>query len=207
MFIAGTGTDIGKTQVVGMLARRAQASGLRVITQKWVQTGVRPGDKTDLDAHDAWFGAQAPDLMPWRLPYRFEPAVSVHLAAQLAQTPIDWEVIKSAYFELKKRFDLVIVEGAGGAFSPVSAQLSSPLMTELAQSLGLPIWVVVPNEVGGIHAGVATLAALNARGVCVAGVILNQRLPDVDPLVLADNAAYFQQNYPGLSVDCFPFRG
>ena len=48
VFITGTDTGVGKTVVTGLLGRYLLDKGLRVITQKWIQTGDGPAD---IDVH------------------------------------------------------------------------------------------------------------------------------------------------------------
>ena len=50
IFITGTDTGVGKTIIAGLLGRFFINGGYKVITQKWIQTGV---DKfpADIDVH------------------------------------------------------------------------------------------------------------------------------------------------------------
>jgi len=78
VFVTGTGTGVGKTVVCGLLAGFLQARGMRVATQKWVETGVGEGP-TDLDVHRRLMGLPGPvpdALLPDRRPYRFSLSAS-----------------------------------------------------------------------------------------------------------------------------------
>ncbi len=65
IFITGTGTDVGKTYVTGLLLRALRARGVNALSVKPVQTGCTPGDV-------------APDLAEhWRLAgWTPEPALA-----------------------------------------------------------------------------------------------------------------------------------
>lgn len=59
LFVSGIDTGVGKTYATGVLLREMREKGLRVISQKPVQTGCE-GRSEDLDVHDAL----APILIP-----------------------------------------------------------------------------------------------------------------------------------------------
>ncbi len=63
----------------------------------------------------------------------------------------------------------VVVEGAGGALSPLNDEAS---MADLAVRLGLPAVVVVRDRLGAIGHALMTLEVLRARGVEVLGVVM-----------------------------------
>jgi malonyl-CoA O-methyltransferase len=63
----------------------------------------------------------------------------------------------------------IVVEGAGGVMVPLNGQ---SLMLDLMGRLGLPVVVVAGTGLGTINHTLLSLAALRARGVAVAGVVL-----------------------------------
>src|SRR3954454_5093862 len=92
VFVTGTGTEVGKTVVAAAIARTAHASGARVAVFKPAVSGL---DEYPLRP-EAWeFAPELPDHVLLRLasgsaqgddqiaPYRYGPAVSPHLAAEL----------------------------------------------------------------------------------------------------------------------------
>jgi dethiobiotin synthetase len=194
LFITGTGTDVGKTYITGLLAQEFQKPSHSIITQKWIQTGCTSAE--DLAIHDQFIGPQDPQLLPLRCPYLFPEPFSPHLVAQIHQKPIDPEHIKQCYITLSKQFDSVIIEGAGGALVPYAP---NRFMIDIAIKLNLPIAIVTVNQVGALHATFSTIDALLNRNATIWGTILNQISPEVDPRVIKDNRDQIH-GYRGIPV-------
>ena len=189
VFVTGTGTGIGKTVVCGLLAGFLRARGMRVTTQKWVETGVTDGP-SDIDVHRRLMGdpgvATEPPLAD-RCPYRFSLPASPHLAAALERRRVDPAVIEAAYRRLEEAHDAVLVEGAGGFLVPLSEEL---LTGDLVARIGLPVLVVAGNRLGCVNDVLLTVEAVRRRGIPLLGLVFN-RLPGegdgTPPEVLADN--------------------
>jgi dethiobiotin synthetase len=173
VFITGTDTGVGKTVVCGLLAGFLRGWGIRVATQKWVQTGTR-GEPTDLAVHRRFMGLpeEPPDAELQDLcPYRFSFPASPHLAAALEGKVIEAHVIEAAYRRLAASHEIVLVEGAGGFLVPLADGL---LAGDLVARLGLTVLVVVGNRLGCINHALLTVEAIRGRGVPVAGLVFNR---------------------------------
>jgi dethiobiotin synthetase len=189
VFVTGTGTGIGKTVVCGLLAGFLRAMGMRVTTQKWVETGVTDGP-SDIDVHRRLMGDTGSAAEPSpadRCPYRFSLPASPHLAAARGKRRVDPAVIEAAYRRLAETHDAVLVEGAGGFLVPLSEEL---LTGDLVARIGLPVLVVAGNRLGCVNEVLLTVEAVHRRGIPLLGLVFN-RLPgegDGTPgEVLADN--------------------
>jgi dethiobiotin synthetase len=189
VFITGTGTDVGKTVVCGLLAGFLRARGMRVTTQKWAETGVTDGP-SDLDVHRRLMGApgSTPEPPPVdRSPYRFSLPASPHLAAAREGRRVDPAVIESAYLRLAESHDVVLVEGAGGFLVPLSEDL---LTGDLVARIGLLLIMVVGNRLGCVNDALLTVEAARRRGVTLLGIVFNRFPGEGDGTaadVLADN--------------------
>ena len=175
VFVTGTGTCIGKTVVCGLLAGFLRAQGMRVTTQKWVETGVTDGP-SDIDVHRRLMGGPDSTAEPPpadRCPYRFSLPASPHLAAAREKRRVDPAVIEAAYRRLAETHDAVLVEGAGGFLVPLSEEL---LTGDLVARVGLPVLVVVGNRLGCVNDVLLTVEAVRRRGVPLLGLVFN-RLP------------------------------
>ena len=175
VFVTGTGTGVGKTVVCGLLAGFLRARGMRVTTQKWVETGVT-GGPSDIDVHRRLMGDPGPAPEPQaadRRPYRFSLPASPHLAAACEGRRVDPAVIEAAYRRLAEANDAVVIEGAGGFLVPLSEEL---LTGDLVARVGLPVLVVVPNRLGCVNDALLTAEAVRRRGVPLHGFVFN-RLP------------------------------
>ena len=172
-FITGTDTGVGKTLVSVALTRAFVAAGKRAAVMKPVAAGTvktAEGEFSD-DALEllAASNVQSPyeDVNPWLL----RAAASPHLAARAEGVSIRQDRIASAYARLAAASDVVVVEGAGGWFAPIS---SVETMADVAQTLALPVILVVGIRLGCLNHALLTREAMRARGVRFAGWIANK---------------------------------
>ncbi len=151
LFVAGTGTGVGKTVVSAALALRFP----HLSYWKPVQTGIEQDD----DAAEVRRLAGCHTAEGIRLPRPLSP----HLAARLAGV-----VIRIAELQIPAGGPW-IVEGAGGVLVPLN---ETELMIDLMCALALPVLVVGLSSLGTINHTLLTLEALRTRELCVAGVVL-----------------------------------
>ncbi len=129
----GTGTDVGKTYVTCQLAKMLVGlpASLRVLAVKPIETGVR--NLADTDA--AKLGEVSLPRLPPDHAYKFESPISPHRAARLGGTRIDIEYLVQWISEreasdthnrtiagtqaVERCSDYILIETAGGVFSPV----------------------------------------------------------------------------------------
>ncbi|MDD5584346.1 MAG: dethiobiotin synthase [Candidatus Omnitrophica bacterium] len=185
IFIAGTGTGVGKTVITGLLARYAKEKNYRAITQKWVQTGTL--HTQDFDRHLKLMNVQKGEVkkyVPAAVCYRFKHASSPHLAAALAKKQVSSALIVRSFNSLAKKFDMVIVEGVGGALVPLNRK---NLVIDIVKKLKLPVVVVAQNSLGAINHTLLTIEALRARKIKILGIIFNNTDNNVDAQVAGDN--------------------
>ena len=173
IFVTGPDTGVGKTLVCGLLAGFLRYRGVRVVTQKWVQTGCA-GEPEDLAAH--WrlsglsglpAGVRITDLCP----YRFRLPASPRLAAAQEGLRVEPSVIEASFRRLAVRHDLVVVEGTGGFLVPLAERLQAG---DLVARIGLPVLVVVENRLGCVNLALLTVEAVRRRGVPLLGFIFNR---------------------------------
>ncbi|MFN5869565.1 MAG: dethiobiotin synthase, partial [Akkermansiaceae bacterium] len=86
------------------------------------------------------------------------------------------EIIAS-YQTISDKYDPVIVEGAGGWEVPITENY---FVSDLAKDLNLPVILVAANRLGAINHILLTLAAIEAKGLKCAGIILNQLEDEMD---------------------------
>jgi len=104
-------------------------------------------------------------------PYRYAPAVAPAVAAELAERPIDVDHILRCMKQLADEADIIIVEGAGGLFVPLS---TDELILDLIQRSGCVSLVVGRSALGTINHCLLTVHALRQRKLPIAGVVLNR---------------------------------
>ena len=125
LFVSGTSTGVGKTIVAGALARDLLRRGIHVGVAKPVATGAtrdRLGNKISRDAILLMKAAGRPmSEYPDVNPILFDPPISPHLAARLAPRPIQLKNVRAHLHNMEKRFEVLLVEGVGGAATPLTA--------------------------------------------------------------------------------------
>ncbi|MCQ9208664.1 MAG: dethiobiotin synthase [Omnitrophica bacterium] len=186
IFITGTDTGVGKSVVCGLLGRYLKERGYGVITQKWIQTGSLKFS-SDIRLHLRLMNTGTKEIksyLPYISPYTFKFSASPHLAAGLEKKRIKPARIKRAFRFLSRRFNLVLVEGAGGVLVPFA---KDKLIIDIASSLKLPALVVCSNKLGAINHTLLTVEALRARKIPLIGIIFNNQASGTNKIILDDN--------------------
>ncbi len=176
-FISGTDTGVGKTLVTGSIARALVQSGKKVGVLKPCETGCRiQGD--GLVPADAVF---LQDMSGCRedidtvCPYKMQHPLAPWVAATLENVEISVARIASICREMLERYDVVLVEGAGGLMVPITENM---LTLDVIKLLNLPLIIVARLSLGTINHTLLSVKQAQSSGIKVAGIILNQLLPD-----------------------------
>jgi dethiobiotin synthase len=186
IFIAGTGTDVGKTVVTAGVLRWLREHSPAAIVMKPVQTGCEVGEDGRMIAPDIDFVLRAANVavdqetLSHLSPYLFGPACSPHLAARMAGQRIDTDKILASARWLASRHQRLVVESAGGVAVPLN---ESQTMLDLAWEMRMPVLLVGHSGLGTINHVLLSLEAIRRRGCSVLGVILN----DIAPVSAADS--------------------
>lgn len=172
-FITGTDTEIGKTYASCALLAAADQQGLRAVALKPVAAG------TDSDGHNddvVRLMAASNVVLPERTvnPWLLKEPLSPHIAARLAGVEITAATIIETFHLADERTDLLLVEGVGGLYAPLSDTLSQP---DLIRQLDIPVILVVGLRLGCLNHALLTADAIKHEGLQFAGWIGNQ----VDP--------------------------
>ncbi len=173
IFITGTDTGVGKTRIATALLRAFARRGLRAVGMKPIAAGCERVDgalvNADVTALTAASTVSAlDDLIN---PYRFQPAIAPHLAAELAGVTISLQRIRDAYVALAARADRVVVEGTGGFLVPLNERED---FGDLARLLELPVLLVVGIRLGCLNHALLTAEAVQRRGLQFAGWMANR---------------------------------
>jgi dethiobiotin synthetase len=179
LFVTGTDTEVGKTVVAAALAAALRDDGVDVGAFKPVVTGT--DEPTDGKPRDHELLAQCAGTEPREVaPYTFGPAVSPHLAAELAETTIDPKHLVEVAHRNAAGGRTLIAEGVGGFLVPLT--LDGYLIRDLAQELELPVVVVARPGLGTINHTMLTIEAIRTAGLTVAGVVITPWPGDPTPM-------------------------
>lgn len=194
-FVVGTDTGVGKTYIASRLVRHFAADGVRVVGMKPVASGCDIGtygnwesQLVNEDMAALYAASNVKADLDFINPYRFQPAIAPHIAAEQAGVTIDTEVIRQRYQTLQGMADVVIVEGAGGFFVPLN---DTETIADLAVKLDLPVILVVGMRLGCINHALLTVEAIQARGLTLAGWVANRI--DAEMPVFEENLSSLRQ--------------
>ncbi len=168
LFLCGTDTDVGKTAVAEAILRELTSRGVAVGVCKPVASGVAADGG---DPRRLWEAAGCPGEHADVCPQAFRAAAAPVRAAAAEGREIDDALLVSAVDAWRERSDCVIVEGAGGLYSPLSPQL---LNADLARQLGLPLVVCDDARLGAIGRTLAVVTAARSQGLTIAAVVLSE---------------------------------
>lgn len=194
LFVTGTDTGAGKSVVAAAICAGLAARGERVAAFKPVVTGTdEPTGEwpPDHELLAAATGQRPEDVAP----LRFGPAVSPHLAAELAGTAIDRAELLASARRAREWADVLVCEGVGGLMVPFSSAYS---VRDLASDLGFGLVVAARPGLGTINHTLLTVEAARAAGLEVRGVVMTP-WPD-DPDVLTASNRETVQELSGVAV-------
>ena len=176
LFVTGTGTDIGKTYVTGLIVKCLRDAGFAAGYYKAALSGAEVAADGTLLPGDALHVARVAELdaADVTVSYVYRDAVSPHLAAQIEHRPMDFAKAAQDYRRAKERTDYLTVEGSGGIICPLRWDGDEHVvLDDLAVRLGLAALVVADAGLGTINAAVLTAEHLRARGIPLRGFIFN----------------------------------
>ena len=189
LFVAGAGTDVGKTFVTAGLIRALRARGIRTEALKPVVSGFDPADWSASDPAQLLEAlGQALSLVALEAmsPWRYAAPLAPDLAARMEGRSVDFAAVTArCRARIATAGDaMLVIEGVGGVMSPLSDDRTG---LDLMTALGTPAVLVGGSYLGGISHTLTALAVLRDRGVDVAAIVLSDSGKDA-PL-LGETAA------------------
>lgn len=211
IFVTGTDTDVGKTYVAAKIVREHVVDGKTVGIYKPVASGCRQADdqwvaddelaaEGGLIADDAvrlWEAAGRPRTIDDVCPQRFAAPLAPNLAAIAEGKNVDRsQLITGA--QAWDSFDCLVIEGAGGLFSPIADDM---LNIDLIDALQPDeIVLVAADRIGVAHQVLVCLAAAQSRGIVIDRVILN-RVDAIEDESIHTNDQLLKQFAPHTTIE------
>lgn len=198
-FVSGIDTDAGKTYCTAWLAKQLNGKGIRTITQKFIQTG-NSGRSEDIELHRSIMGCgMLPEDMDFTTaPEIFSYPASPLLASKIDKRPVDFEKINNATKRLADKYDVVLVEGAGGLMVPLTENMLT--IDFIAQS-GYPLVFVTSGRLGSVNHTLLGLEAVAARNINLYMVMYNLYPANPDTTISDDTRCYLRSylgtRFPG----------
>lgn len=192
-FVTATNTDHGKTLVTAGIVKYLRSISCDAVPMKPVQTGAtQSADK--LLAPDLEYSLKTINLTPdesekdLMCPYKYLPACSPHLAAEMAGERIEITEIYSAYKELSQKHKVVVVEGSGGILVPINKKQTN---LDLIKLLDIPVLLVAHTGLGTINNTLLSIECLKSNNISIGGIIFNSTAP------IAQESEFIHKDNPG----------
>lgn len=176
LFVTGTGTDVGKTYVTGLIVKKLKDAGLSAGYYKAAMSGNDRDALGELIPGDAkWVKDISGITQPLSetCPYIYENAVSPHLASRMEGNPVKMEVVKENYQKVITKYDYVTVEGSGGILCPISFDEEKIWLEDVIGELGLETILIADAGLGTINSVVLTWEYMKNKKITVKGIIFN----------------------------------
>jgi dethiobiotin synthetase len=175
-FITGTDTDVGKTIASCALLQAAAHQGYRTAGYKPVASGsqmtadgLRNSDALALQANSS-------EALGYSQvnPLTFLEATSPHIASESEGREIHLSALSQGLRQLEHSAEWILIEGAGGWFTPLSPQAT---FADWVQQEQLPVIMVVGVKLGCINHALLTEQAIWHAGLTLAGWVANEVIP------------------------------
>ena len=176
LFITGTGTDIGKTYVTGLILKKFQDNQKNAAYYKAAMSGndrrpdgtLIPGDALHVKTVS---GISQP--LEEMCPYVYETAVSPHLASQIEGNPVDMETVLQTFDTVCDRYDYVTAEGSGGILCPLRSDEQNIQLEDFIKARDLNCLIIADAGLGTINSVVLTVEYMRTHDLPVKGIIFN----------------------------------
>lgn len=180
LFITGTGTDIGKTYVAGLIVKKLAESGHSAAYYKAAMSGNDRREDSSVIPGDALFvqtisGITQP--LAQMCPYVYENAYSPHLASRIEGNPVKLSVVKDGYRKVCENYDYVTLEGSGGILCPLCFDEAKIQLEDVIRELDLASIIVADAGLGAINSVVLTVEYMKSHNLPVKGIIFNHYHP------------------------------
>ncbi|WP_027171484.1 dethiobiotin synthase [Methylobacterium sp. 10] len=182
VFVAGAGTEIGKTYVTASLTRTLRRRGSEVLTLKPLASGVPPfGDPSFRESDTAvLLEAQGLPVTPETVeacsPWRFAAPISPDLAAAREGRSLHLSDLVGWCEDRLRGADpetILVIEGVGGLMSPVTAEATG---LDWLKALALPTILVSGSYLGAISHALTAAETLRCHGQTLRGVVVCESL-------------------------------
>ncbi len=180
IFITGTGTDVGKTYVAGLIVKKLCNAGVKNAYYKCAMSGNVRDDAGELSPGDAAWVKRVSGIeqsLSSMCPYIYETAVSPHLASRLENGPIEFSKIKLGYETLCREYDYTTLEGSGGIICPLRYDEVKFGLVDIVREFGLSCLIVADAGLGVINSCVLTVEYMRMKKIPISGIIFNRFHP------------------------------
>lgn len=180
LFVVGTGTDIGKTYISGLIVKKLHESGSAAAYYKAAMSGnVRRADGS-LVPGDALFVKEISGIsqpLVEMCPYIYETAVSPHLASRMEGNPVQMEVVLEGFRNSCDNYEYVTLEGSGGILCPICFDEGELWLPDVIKACGAGCLLIADAGLGTINSVGLTAFYMKEHGIPLRGIVFNHFKP------------------------------
>lgn len=176
LFITGTGTDLGKTYIAGLIVKKLADAKQSAAYYKAAMSGNDRRADGSLIPGDALYVQKTAGIsqpLEEMCPYVYEHAYSPHLASRIEGHPVQMDVVKAGYYKVCSAYDFVTMEGSGGILCPICFDEAKIQLEDVIRELHLPSILIADAGLGTINSVVLTVEYMKAKNLPVKGIIYN----------------------------------
>lgn len=176
LFITGTGTDLGKTYIAGLIVKKLADAKQSAAYYKAAMSGNDRRADGSLIPGDALFVQKTAGIsqpLEEMCPYVYEHAYSPHLASRIEGHPVQMDVVKAGYYKVCSAYDFVTMEGSGGILCPICFDEAKIQLEDVIRELNLASILIADAGLGTINSVVLTVEYMKAKNLPVKGIIYN----------------------------------
>ena len=200
VFLTGTGTDIGKTYISGLIVKKLAEADKNPAYYKAAMSGNDRREDGSLIPSDALFVQKTSRIsqpLEEMCPYVYENAWSPHLASRVEGNPVDLEVVRKGFLEAADKYDYITMEGSGGILCPLCFDERRIQLEDVIREFGLSSILVADAGLGTINSVVLTAEYMKARSLPIKGIIFNHYHPGN---IMEDDNIFMCEHMTGLPV-------
>ena len=200
VFLTGTGTDIGKTYISGLIVKKLAEAGKNPAYFKAAMSGNDRREDGTLIPGDALFVQKTSGIsqpLEEMCPYVYENAWSPHLASRVEGNPVDLEVVRKGFLETADKYDYITMEGSGGILCPLCFDERRIQLEDVIREFELSSILVADAGLGTINSVVLTAEYMKARSLPIKGIIFNHYHPGN---IMEDDNIFMCEHMTGLPV-------
>ena len=200
VFLTGTGTDIGKTYISGLIVKKLAEAGKNPAYYKAAMSGNDRREDGTLIPGDALFVQKTSGIsqpLEEMCPYVYENAWSPHLASRVEGNPVDLEVVRKGFLETADKYDYITMEGSGGILCPLCFDERRIQLEDVIREFELSSILVADAGLGTINSVVLTAEYMKARSLPIKGIIFNHYHPGN---IMEDDNIFMCEHMTGLPV-------
>ncbi len=165
ILITGTDTGVGKTFITYSLALALKERGVKVGCFKPVETYVR-----DVPEDGRLLASATGQPIEEVVPVSFSLPLAPYPAEIEEEKSFSLEGLREHFFLLRERYEVLLVEGAGGIAVPLKENYT---YADLAKDWGLPIIIVGRAGLGTLNHTYLTWHYARSMSLKILGIVLN----------------------------------